>query len=62
MKDAILKISSKENFNGVVLWVMSKNIASRNFYERFGFFPTKETRTSKRNNESFEEIKYQYNL
>ena len=61
MKNAVSKISVEENSNGVILWVMTKNTASRNFYERFGFFPTNKTRISKRNNEPFEEIKYQYN-
>jgi len=59
MKNAVLKISKQENFNGVILWTMTKNLASRNFYERFGYFPTKETRISERNEERFEEIKYQ---
>jgi len=58
MKNAVLKISKQENFNGVILWVMTKNRASRNFYERFGFSQTKETKISKRNGEEFEEMKY----
>ena len=62
MKNTVLKNSKQENFNGVILWVMTKNTTSRNFYKRFGFSPTKETRISKRNGEQFEEIKYQYNL
>jgi len=53
-------VSKQESSNGVFLWVMTKNEASRKFYQRFGFVPTNETRVSSRNGDQFEEVKYQY--
>lgn len=38
---------------------MSENKLSRNFYNRYGFKENGEFRTSKRNNESFEEVQFE---
>lgn len=58
MKTAISKIKNEHLGPNVILWVMSKNIQSRNFYTRFGFSLTTEKRISTRNKEDFEEVKY----
>ncbi|WKN42422.1 GNAT family N-acetyltransferase [Tunicatimonas pelagia] len=58
MKAAIDRIQQYSPESTVVLWVMKENLRSRKFYERFGFSSNGLNRTSTRNSEAFEEVKY----
>ena len=60
MCEAMDKIQTQEDFKGIFLWVMAGNAQSREFYEKFGFEATEETKTSSRYDEEFEEVKYIY--
>ena len=43
----------------IVLWTMRGNKLSQSFYNRFGFSKNGESRTSKRNDETFEEVQFE---
>ena len=43
----------------IVLWTMNKNKLSKKFYNRFGFRLNGNSRTSRRNDESFDEVQFE---
>lgn len=58
MGKAIAEINSLNKYSKIVLWVMTKNNSSRQFYEKIGFRLDFDTRISFRLGEEFEECKY----
>jgi N-acetylglutamate synthase-like GNAT family acetyltransferase len=53
------KIHMKKNgFETAFLWTMAHNAISRSFFDKTGFILTGEQRTSERNGEHFEEVRY----
>lgn len=57
IEEALLNLQS-EFYSEVILWTMTENTLSRDFYEKMGFQCTEERNTSSRSGEEFEEIKY----
>ncbi len=60
MKAAVDDLRTKDAKEAIMLWVMSQNEGSRRFYDRFGFTWDGATRTSKRLEDDFEEVRYVY--
>jgi len=59
MKHAMNFIKELDSSAKIVLWTMSKNKLSQNFYYRVGFNKNGKSRTSKRNDETFEEVQFE---
>ena len=60
IKRAITSLVEAGKDANAILWTMTRNGRGRRFYEAAGWINTHETRISYIGNESFEEIKYQY--
>ena len=59
MEFVMNSIKKLEPSGKIVLWTMEKNRLSQNFYYRFGFNKNGKSRTSKRNDDFFEEVQFE---
>lgn len=60
LRFAIDNLSNIKASSKTILWTMKRNELSQNFYKKFGFTESGESRISKRGDDEFEEIKLEY--
>ena len=60
LMEATLLELKRQGYENVFLWVLEENIRARDFYERFGFFPTDDFLDDNIGGKDLREVRYVY--